>query len=81
MTEPETLTTYEKNLLLSVINHAIAYRLNTGSRRTELHSLKEIKRKLDLTKDRIKQSCRNEYAERDHEKTTPTSKKKRSRDS
>ena len=50
MNEPEKLTTFEKDILLSVINHAIAYRLNNGSRRTELHSLKEIKRKLDLKK-------------------------------
>lgn len=79
MTDPETLTAGEKDILLSVINHAMAYRLNTGSRRTELHPLKEIKRKLDLTKEHIKPTCQGECVNRTHAKNKV--KTKRSRDS
>lgn len=64
----EKLTSTEQGLLLEVLNGAIAYRLNAGTRRSEIQPLKEIKRKSGITEETIRQAYLDEQEIRQEER-------------
>lgn len=64
----DKLTATEQGLLIELLNHAIAYRLNSGKRRSEIQSLKNIKEKSGITDETIRNTHREEMRNRRDER-------------
>lgn len=58
-----TLNAKEQDMLLSLLNSGISWRLQSGSRKSEVQTIKSIKEKLQLSNESVMTAMRNERRE------------------